>query len=639
MLISHQRPSLIREGRQEVDMGGRVQMRGVGLLLGLLVAGSALALEEADVARALQFSQQQLARMGAQLPVGQYPKSTPPDGTLQTTPATDMTGWTQGFFPGELWILYELTGEASWKTLAGDWTRALEVQKGNTQTHDLGFKFIPSYGHAYRLTGEPYYRDTLLEAARSLAARYDAKVGVINTCDWNPDWHLPTVIDTMVNLELLFWAAENGGPPEWKDMALHHALRTREDLVRPDGSTFHVVDYDPVSGAILSKETYQGYADGSTWTRGQAWAMYGFTLAYRYTQDPRMLEAARKVTDAYLNRLSGDFVPNWDFDAPEQRKDSSAAAAAASALLELHRFVADPVQSARYQSAAVRMLESLTSPAYLAAGTRNAGILLHGVGHLPAGHEVDVGLVYGDYYFLEALMRYRQQQPPPGGEAGWHSKRAFAGSLYPLGTGNTGVLTAEFDVTPHGPAVDGVMGYVGSAAQVSSYEDLPISVRLNPSGVFDARNGAAYAAVNPVPYTAHQTYHVRMVVDLPAQRYSVWLTPPGLPEVLLAENYAFRAGTPPLADLGQVSLRSTQRDNEFTVARHSVKATAVPPDPGGPTPGVPPEEMPGEDSSPEDSRADERNAGGCAAATGPLGAAWGALMLAALLRARRCQAR
>jgi unsaturated chondroitin disaccharide hydrolase len=607
-------------------MGGGIQMRGVGLLLGLLVAGSAAALEGAAVEHALQFSQQQLARMGARLQVGQYPKSTPPDGTVQTTPATDMTGWTQGFFPGELWLLYELTGADSWKTLAGDWTRALEGQKGNTQTHDLGFKFIPSYGHAYRLTGDPYYRDVLLEAARSLATRYDAKVGVLNTCDWNPDWHLPTVIDTMVNLELLFWAAENGGRPEWKDMALHHALRTREDLVRPDGSTFHVVDYDPASGAILSKETYQGHADGSTWARGQAWALYGFTLAYRYTQDPRMLEAARKVSDAYLNRLSGDFVPNWDFDAPEQHKDSSAAAAAASALLELQRSVADPVQRARYQSAAVHMLESLVSPAYLAAGTRNAGLLLHGVGHLPAEHEVDVGLVYGDYYFLEALLRYRQQQPSPGGEAGWPSKREFAGSLYSLGAGNTGVLTVEFDVTPRAASVDGVMGYVGGSAQVSSYADLPVSVRLNPSGVFDVRDGEAYTALTPVPYAAHQTYHVRMEVDLPAQRYSVWLTPPSLPEVLLAENAAFRTGAPRLEELGQVSLKSTQRDHEFTVARHTVK----------PTEGTPGEEAaPGEPLPPGEAS----KAGGCAAAPGALGALWGVLLLAALWRDRRSQAR
>ncbi|WP_232293343.1 glycoside hydrolase family 88 protein [Stigmatella aurantiaca] len=388
----------------------------MGLLLGLLVAGSAAALEEAAVDRALQFSQQQLARMAAQLEVGQYPKSTLADGTIRTTPATDMTGWTQGFFPGELWLLYGLTGAPSWKALAEDWTRALEVQRGNTQTHDLGFKFIPSYGHAYRLTGDPYYRDILLEAAASLATRYDKKVGVINTCDWNSDWHLPTVIDTMMNLELLFWAANNGGPAEWKDMALHHALRTLEDLVRPDGSTFHVVDYDPVSGAILSKETYQGYADGSTWSRGQAWALYGFTMTYRYTLDPRMLAAARKVTDAFLSRLSGDFVANWDFDAPEQRKDSSSSAAAAAALLELHLYETDPVQRERYRSAAVRMLESLTSPAYLAAGTSSAGILLHGVGHLPAGHEVDVGLVYGDYYFIEALTRYRQLPREGGGE-------------------------------------------------------------------------------------------------------------------------------------------------------------------------------------------------------------------------------
>ncbi|MDC0715232.1 glycoside hydrolase family 88 protein [Stigmatella sp. ncwal1] len=618
--------------------GIQVRRWPVGLLLGLLVAGPAVALEEAAVERALQFSQQQLTRMATRLKVGQYPKSTGPDGTIQTTPATDMTGWTQGFFPGELWLMYGLTGASSWRTLAEDWTRALEVQRGNTQTHDLGFKFIPSYGHAYQLTGDPYYQDILLQAAASLATRYDEKVGVINTCDWNPDWHLPTVIDTMMNLELLFWAANHGGPAEWKDMALHHALRTLEDLVRADGGTFHVVDYDPESGAILSKETYQGHADGSTWARGQAWAMYGFTLAYRYTLDPRMLGAARKVTDAFLSRLSGDFVPNWDFDAPEQRKDSSAAAAAAAALLELHLYETDPVQRERYRSAAVRILESLTSSAYLAAGTGSAGILLHGVGHLPAGHEVDVGLVYGDYYFIEALTRYRQL---PRGEGGWPSKRDFAGSLYPLGTGNTGVLTVEFDVTPHGQSIDGVVGYVSRSAAVSSYEDLPVLLRMNPSGVFEARDGSAYAALTRVAYTAHQTYHVRMVVDLPARNYSVWLTPPGRPEVPLADRFAFRPGALPLEDLGQVSLKSVQIDKEFTVERHAVKASATPPAPGEPVPEVPPEEAPPEEEVPQEQPPGglERTAGGCAAAPGSAGAAWGVLLLAALMAARRAQGR
>ncbi|MDY7229506.1 glycoside hydrolase family 88 protein [Hyalangium rubrum] len=393
-------------------MVGNRGWRRVGLLVCLLAVGPAWALEDAAIDQALRFSQQQLAQSDASLRPGTYPKSTLPGGTWRTVPATDMIGWVQGFFPGSLWSLYELTGDAAWRTRAEAWTRPLEVQRFNRQTHDLGFKFMPSYGAAYRLTGQAEFKDVLLSAAESLASRYDSRVGIIDCCDWNPDWRLPLVVDTMVNLELLFWASRNGGRPEWNDMALQHALTTLEDLVRPDGSTFHVVDYEPGTGAIRFRKTFQGHADDSTWTRGQAWAMYGFTLTYRYTRDPRMLDAARRVSDYYLSRLPLDAVPNWDFDAPTQSKDSSAAAIAASALLELHLHETDPVRKQRYREAAVRMLESLTSSAYLAIGSNSRGILLHGVGNLPAGQEVDVSLIYGDYYFLEALLRYRQQNPP-----------------------------------------------------------------------------------------------------------------------------------------------------------------------------------------------------------------------------------
>lgn len=383
-----------------------MRMARFGVLAVVALAGSrALALDSPGIAALADFANQQVAATASGLSPQSSPSTTRADGTWQTVANTDLTNWTQGFFPGANWYVYALTGDAGAKTRADQWTRALEAQKTNTKTHDLGFKFVPSYGHAYEITGDSYYKGVLLTAAASLASRYDPTIGAIICCDWNPNWHRPVVIDTMMNLELLLWAAKNGGQPAWRDMAVNHALKTLADLVRADGSTYHVADYS-TAGALLWRGTLQGYSDSSTWTRGQAWAIYGYTMLYRYTADPRMLAAAREVTDFYLNRVGLDAVPNWDFDAPIQHKDSSAAAAVASALIELSGSVAGPDRQ-RYFDAATTMLDALGSAAYLAKGTTSQSILLHGVGNLPAGSAIDAGLTYGDYYFLEALMRLR----------------------------------------------------------------------------------------------------------------------------------------------------------------------------------------------------------------------------------------
>jgi lysophospholipase L1-like esterase len=364
--------------------------------------------DDVDADRVLSVARQQLARTASVMATTQSPKSTRADGTWTTVANTNLIGWTQGFFPGSMWLLHQAGGEPIWRTRADQWTRSLELQKTNTQTHDLGFKFIPSFGSAHHLTGDPYYRGVALTAARSLATRFNSTVGIIDCCDWNEDWEVPLVTDTMMNLELLFWASRNGGETAWNDMALRHALKTMTDMVRPDGSTFHVVDYN-TAGGIRSRGTFQGYSDSSTWARGQAWAIYGFTVAYRYTRDPRMLQTAQRVTNYYLGRLPADGIPFWDFDAPadQQVKDSSAAAAVASALLELSEYVTEPTDKARYRNAALLMLETLASPAYLTSGTSTYAILNHGVGHYPAGQEIDVGLIYGDYYFIEATLRFK----------------------------------------------------------------------------------------------------------------------------------------------------------------------------------------------------------------------------------------
>ncbi|WP_232293290.1 glycoside hydrolase family 88 protein [Stigmatella aurantiaca] len=537
-----------------------------------LGAGTARAFDEAAADRALLFAQQQLVRTVSQIPTNQYPKSSLPNGTWRLVAATDLLGWTQGFFPGELWYMYQQTGLATWRVRADAWTRSLEGQKSNMLSHDLGFKFIPSYGLAYQLTGNDSYRQVLLTAAGALASRYNPRVGIISCCDWNPDWQLPLVVDTMMNLELLLWGSENGGQAGWRDMAVNHALRTLSDLVRPDGSTFHVADYARNTGALRFQGTYQGYSNASTWTRGQAWAVYGYTLVYRYTRDPRMLEAAQKVTDYYLSRLPADGIPPWDFDAPASQllKDSSAAAAVASALLELTNYVSDPSKQRLYWNAAMRMLDSLSSPAYLAAGTSSPGILQHGVGHYPAGQEVDVSLAYGDYYFIEALRRFKQQPMPPSPGL-WFSKLYFAEAVHDLGSGNAGVRTVEFDVTPLDDSIDGVVGYADSATSVTAYSQLSMLVRMNPSGWFDVFNGTGYSAANTLLYVANTPYHVRISADLDARQYSVWIRPSGGAEILLADRYAFRSTAPSIDDLGKVVLKSGTRDNEFRVANHAVR--------------------------------------------------------------------
>ncbi|XXF77615.1 glycoside hydrolase family 88 protein [Myxococcaceae bacterium GXIMD 01537] len=546
-------------------------------------------LDEAALANAFGFAQSQLNRSASELSPsapGQYPKSTKTDGTWNVLPATgDVTvlvGWTQGFFPGLLWYQFQRTNDATWSSRAKSWTQPLSAQQYNMLSHDNGFKFMPSFGVGYQLTNDATYRQTALAAAGSMASRYNPRVGIISCCDWadrdpQRNWRLPLVTDTMVDLELLFWGATQNqitqdyqGQEGWRDMALNHALTTLRDMVRTDGSTYHVIDYDPLTGNIRSKQTFQGYNVDSTWARGHTWAMYGYTMAYRYTGDSRMLDAAQRVTDYYLNRVPADMVPNWDFDAPTQQKDSSAAAIAASALIELTTKVTDATRRQRYWKAAVDTLRTLMSSAYLAQGTpSNRAILLHGVGHYPAGQEINVGLIYGDYYFLEALLRYRVLVPQT--QQGWVSKLDFSQCVFSLGTGNTGVRTVEFDVTPQGSPIDGVVGYADSSTNVTAYSSLALLVRMNPTGIFDVRNGANYAFQNRVTYSAGTRYHIRISADMNAKRYSVWVRSGGGSEVQLASNYAFRSDAPTTDDLGKVAVKSGNADGEFIVENHTVR--------------------------------------------------------------------
>ncbi|MCE5250978.1 glycoside hydrolase family 88 protein [bacterium] len=337
-----------------------------------------------------------------------FPVSTLPDGTWKTG---DMYDWRSGHFPGCLWYIYEYSHDDSLRAAAIRWTEALEPVKDYTGNHDVGFMIYCSYGNALRLTGNEAYKPIMIRAAESLATRYKRTTGVIQSWGSNDRWKYPVIIDNMMNLELLFWAAKNGGFSELSLIAEEHAFNTKVNHVREGGSTFHVVDYDPDTGAVLGKYTAQGYRDDSTWSRGQAWGLYGFAMAFRETRNSVFLETACKIADFYISHLPDDYVPYWDFFAPgipDEPRDSAAAAIAASGLLELSTLVGDKTKSDRYRQAALRTLSSLCSPKYLTEGTTSMGILLHGTGSVPHKSEIDVSLVYGDYYFLEALLRYKR---------------------------------------------------------------------------------------------------------------------------------------------------------------------------------------------------------------------------------------
>lgn len=355
----------------------------------------------------IKFSKQQLNITKAEVPKSLFPRSMgKSDKKWHVVKAND---WTSGFFPGLLWYMYQYTGDISWKNEAIARTQVLDAQKYNNHTHDIGFMIFNSFGNGYRLTKNQQYKKTMLIAAQTLASRYNPKVGCIRSWDAGR-WKYPVIIDNMMNTELLFWAAKNGGSSNLYKIALNHSLKTAKNHVRADGSTYHVVDYNPANGQVISKGTRQGYADESVWARGQAWGIYGFTMAYRYTKDERLLETAKKVSNYYIDNLPEDYVPYWDFKAPKipnEEKDVSAAAIAASGLFELSGYVKGN-ESERYRSTAVNTIKSLASPKYLAKGTKSHGILLHSVGDHPGGLEIDNSIIYADYYFVESLVKYKK---------------------------------------------------------------------------------------------------------------------------------------------------------------------------------------------------------------------------------------
>ena len=335
--------------------------------------------------------------------------------TIDTTGAlvtAKSNWWTSGFFPGSLWYLYEYSKDAKFRTAAEEMTARIEKEKNNTGTHDLGFMLYCSFGNGLRLTSNESYSDVLRTGAESLITRYHPNIGCIQSWNSRRGWQCPVIIDNMMNLEFLMWAFKITGDSTYYKICTNHSDTTMKNHYRPDFSAYHVVSYDTLTGRVETKQTAQGYADESAWSRGQSWGLYGYVVMYRETGLQRYLDHAVKIAEFLINHpnLPEDKIPYWDFDAPEipdAKRDASAGAIMASALIELSGMVSEPTSS-RYLGIAETQLRALASPAYRAKTGENGNfILMHSVGSLPGKSEVDVPLTYADYYFIEALLRYK----------------------------------------------------------------------------------------------------------------------------------------------------------------------------------------------------------------------------------------
>jgi len=400
------------------------------ILPSLLFAKSSLIKDSLFISENFKNAQKHLNKMldVADVIKLQYPRTINKNGVLVTT---DMYDWTPGFFPGLLWNTYEFNQDDKLQAEAIKWTQSLEPLKNFEEHHDLGFMMYCSYGNAYRFTKNKLYKDILVQSARSLSTRYNATTGSIKSWNTFNSWHgnkkysFPVIIDNMMNLELLFFASAVTGDTSFKHIALTHALNTMKNQIRSDYSSYHVVCYDTLTGKVEGTETAQGLADNSTWARGQAWGIYGFTMVYRESKDKRFLKTAQGMADYFINHpnLPADKVPYWDFNLLEKGyipgvnsnannvmdlfRDASAASITASALLELSLY--SGVKGKKYYDFAIQILHSLASANYMAAPGTNANFILkHSVGSIPHNGEIDVPLIYADYYFLEALNRYNQ---------------------------------------------------------------------------------------------------------------------------------------------------------------------------------------------------------------------------------------
>ncbi|QDK81046.1 glucuronyl hydrolase [Spirosoma sp. KCTC 42546] len=395
-------------------------------ILPFLLLGQVHAQPKLNVDQALTYCVDQAAKISATLPTTapNLPRNIL-NGKTQWK-YIDYKDWTSGFWPGTLWYVYEYTKDPKWRAKADSFSRELTpLAYSKAIDHDLGFQMYCSFGNGLRLTGNPDYKKILLATADTLATLFNPKVGTI--LSWprpvpNMEWpQHNTIMDNMINLELLFWASKNGGSKKLYDIAVSHATTTMNNHFRPDYTSYHVVVYDKETGKKIKGVTHQGYADNSMWARGQSWAIYGYTMTYRETKDPKFLEFAQKVSDVYLERLPHDLIPYWDFsapgvdspDRPNAPKDASAAAVTASALLELSTFVLDKTKAQMYRTKAEQMLATLSSAAYQSRSVNDA-FLLHSTGHKPNNSEVDASINYADYYYIEALLRAKKLREEKG---------------------------------------------------------------------------------------------------------------------------------------------------------------------------------------------------------------------------------
>ena len=333
------------------------------------------------------------------------PRNSEPDGTLNLVPSKD---WTSGFFPGNLWLIYQITGKENLKDAAIHFTNFLYPVRKYKGTHDIGFMMNCSYGNAYRLAPADSVRQALIQTADNLCGRFDSKIGCIRSWDFGR-WNFPVIIDNMMNLDLLFYVYRLTGNPQYKEIALQHARVTQQHQFREDYSSYHVVSYND-DRSVEEKCTHQGKNDDSAWARGQAWGVYGYTSCYRESKNTLFLQQAKNIAAMIMDRVkTEDLIPLWDYDAPdtpETPRDVSAASITASALIELSTLTEN---GQIYLNYAEKLLHSLSSDAYLAkAGTNQGFLLMHSVGSLPNGSEIDTPLNYADYYYLEALLRYMQ---------------------------------------------------------------------------------------------------------------------------------------------------------------------------------------------------------------------------------------
>lgn len=317
--------------------------------------------------------------------------------------------WTSGFFPGSLWLAYQLTGNETLKAEAARFSSFVEAAKYRTNTHDLGFILNCSFGNGYLITKDSSYKEVLITGANTLMKRYNSNIGLIRSWDFGT-WQFPVIIDNMMNLEFLYEVGLMTNNQDMINATISHADKTLANHFRDDNSCVHVVDYDTITGAVILKQTHQGYNDESAWVRGQAWGLYGYTMMYRFAQKPEYLAQAEKIANYILNhpRMPDDLVPYWDFDAPNipnEPRDASAAAVIASALIELSDYAAE---GDKYFKAAEKMLKNLSSEKYLAKpGENGFFVLKHSTGNWPKNSEIDTPLSYADYYYIEALKRYK----------------------------------------------------------------------------------------------------------------------------------------------------------------------------------------------------------------------------------------